>query len=64
MSLYGQLGFQDAASPIISILIGFHDHAILVITIVIAFVGYALIALIINKYSCRNILEAQEVETI
>ena len=64
MSLYGQLGFQDAASPIISLLIGFHDHAILVITIIIAFIGYALFALIINKYSCRNILEAQEVETI
>lgn len=64
MPLWGQLGFQDAASPIISILIGFHDHAILVLTIVITFVGYAILALIINKYSCRNILEAQEVETI
>nr|YP_010403024.1 cytochrome c oxidase subunit II [Sirsoe methanicola]UQV94832.1 cytochrome c oxidase subunit II [Sirsoe methanicola] len=64
MSLYGQLGFQDAASPIMSMLIGFHDHAMLVMTMVMAFVGYALMALMMNKYSCRNILEAQEVETI
>lgn len=64
MPHWGQLLLQDAASPIISILIGFHDHAILVLIIVITFVGYALIALIINSLSCRNISEAQEVETV
>ena len=64
MSLWGQLGFQDAASPIITLLIGFHDHAMLVLTLVTTFVTYAMIALILNSYSRRNILEAQEVETI
>ncbi len=64
MSLWGQLGFQDSASPIITLLINFHDHAILVLIVVTTFVGYALGSLIINSYSCRNILEAQRVESI
>ena len=64
MSLWGQLGFQDSASPIITLLINFHDHAILVLIIVTTFVGYALLTLAINSYSCRNVLEAQRVESI
>lgn len=64
MSIWGQLNFQDAASPIITQLIEFHDHAILVVTIVIGLVGYALFVLIINKLTCRTIFEAQQIETI
>lgn len=64
MSMWRQLGFQDAASPIIYILIGFHDHSILVLTLVITLITYAILSLLYNKYTCRNILEAQEVETI
>lgn len=64
MSIWRQLGFQDAASPIIYILIGFHDHSILVLTLVLTLIIYALFCLLINKYICTNILEAQEVETI
>ncbi len=64
MPTWGQLGLQDAASPIIYILIGFHDHAIIILTLVTSIVGYALISLIINSITCRNISEAQEVETI
>lgn len=64
MALWGQLGFQDAASPIISILIGLHDHAILILTFVVTFVGYAIVSLIRQNLSCRNILEAQRVETV
>jgi len=45
-------------------LISFHDHAIVVLTLVITIVGYAMIRLLLNKYTCRNILEAQEIETI
>lgn len=61
---WGQLRFQDATSPIISQLIAFHDHAILVLTLVLTLVLYATIALISNSYKCRNIYEAQEIETI
>lgn len=64
MSHWRQISFQDAATPIISILIAFHDHAILVIIIVLTFVSYAIISLSINKYTCRNVYEAQSVETI
>lgn len=64
MSIWGQLNFQDAASPIITQLIEFHDHAILVVTIVIGLVGYALFVLMINKLTCRTIFEAQQIETV
>lgn len=64
MSHWRQISFQDAATPIISILIAFHDHAILVLIIVLTFVSYAIASLAINKYTCRNIYEAQSIETI
>lgn len=64
MSSWGQLNFQDAASPLIIQLISFHDHAMLIVTLVIAIVSYALSALLINKFTRRNIFEAQEIETI
>ena len=64
MSHWRQIAFQDAATPIITILIAFHDHAILVIIIVLTFVSYAILSLLINKYTSRNVTEAQSIETI
>lgn len=64
MTQWGQLIFQDAASPIILQMIAFHDHALLVLTLVITLVGYALVALMLSKYTSRYITEAQEVETV
>lgn len=64
MANWGQLGLQDAASPIIYLLIGFHDHAITILTLVTSIVGYALISLILNSITCRTCVEAQEIETI
>lgn len=64
MSTWGQLSFQDAASPLITQLISFHDHAILIITLVITIVIYAFISLLLNKFTRNNIFEAQEIETI
>jgi cytochrome c oxidase subunit 2 len=64
MTQWGQLIFQDAASPIILQIIAFHDHALLVLTLVITFVGYALVALIFNRYISRFVNEAQQVETV
>lgn len=63
MSFWGQLGFQDAISPIIEELIFFHDHAIIILIIIIRFVGYAALSLIINKLNCRSLVESQEIET-
>ena len=64
MSLWGQLGFQDAASPLIEELIFFHDHAIIILIIIISLVGYAALSLIVNKFSCRSLVEGQAIETI
>jgi len=64
MSLWGQWGFQDAASPLIEELIFFHDHAIIILVIIISLVGYAALSLVLNKYTCRSLVEGQEIETI
>jgi cytochrome c oxidase subunit 2 len=45
-------------------LINFHDHAMLVLTLVVTLISYALFRLFFNNFTCRNILEAQEVETV
>lgn len=64
MATWGQLRFQDAASPIIKLLISFHDHAITLVILIISLVGYALIALLSNSLSRRYTHEAQLIETI
>jgi len=64
MPFWGQISLQDGASPVIIQLIQFHDHALLVLTLVLTVIGYALITIITNKYTNRQILEAQEIETI
>nr|YP_010241793.1 cytochrome c oxidase subunit II [Xenophora japonica]QTI82481.1 cytochrome c oxidase subunit II [Xenophora japonica] len=64
MSLWGQLGFQDAASPLMEELIFFHDHAMMILVMIISLVGYAAISLMMSKYTCRSLVEGQEIETI
>nr|AXJ93308.1 cytochrome c oxidase subunit II [Nereis sp.] len=64
MSHWSQVSFQDAASPIMTMLIAFHDHAMLVIIMVLTFVSYAMLTLMLNKFTSRNMHEAQAVETI
>lgn len=61
---WGQLLFQDAASPIILQLISFHDHTLIILTLVITVVSYAILSIITNKYSNRYLIEAQQIETI
>nr|YP_010852298.1 cytochrome c oxidase subunit II [Desmaulus extinctorium]WGH72830.1 cytochrome c oxidase subunit 2 [Desmaulus extinctorium] len=64
MSLWGQLGFQDAASPLMEELIYFHDHAIMILVMIISLVGYASTALVMEKHTCRLLVEGQEIETV
>nr|WHM50486.1 cytochrome c oxidase subunit 2 [Helicostoa sinensis] len=64
MSLWGQLGFQDAASPLMEELIFFHDHAMMILIMVISLVGYAALSLMTNVFSCRSLVEGQAIETI
>jgi len=61
---WGQLLFQDAASPIILQLISFNDHILIILTIVVTVARYAIYSLIINKYSHRYLIKAQQIETI
>nr|AXA45311.1 cytochrome c oxidase subunit II [Marshallena sp. MNHN IM 2013-9821] len=64
MGLWGQLGFQDAASPLMEELIFFHDHAMMILIMIITLVGYAATSLMLSKYTCRSLVEGQEIETI
>nr|YP_009741223.1 cytochrome c oxidase subunit II [Ceratostoma burnetti]QID48440.1 cytochrome c oxidase subunit II [Ceratostoma burnetti] len=64
MSLWGQLGFQDAAAPLMEELIFFHDHAMMILVMIISLVGYAALSLMMNNYTCRSLVEGQEIETI
>lgn len=62
--IWGQLLIQDAASPIILQLISFHDHTLIILTLVISIVAYAILTIILNKYTNRYLLEAQQIETV
>nr|UVW93558.1 cytochrome c oxidase subunit II [Rivularia auriculata] len=64
MSFWGQLGFQDAASPMMEELIFFHDHAMMILIMIISFVGYAAFSLMMNNLGCRSLVEGQEIETV
>nr|YP_010583745.1 cytochrome c oxidase subunit II [Sepia elegans]UXN83941.1 cytochrome c oxidase subunit II [Sepia elegans] len=64
MTYWGQLGFQDASSPLMEQIIFFHDHAMFSIIMVLTMVMYMSLALILNKFSCLNITESQKIETI
>lgn len=61
---WGQLLFQDAASPIILQLISFHDHTLIILTLVISVVTYAIYVVITNTLTNRYLIEAQQIETI
>ena len=45
-------------------LIFFHDHAMLILVMIVSLVGYAFVGLINNSFTCRYLLEGQEIETI
>nr|YP_007317442.1 cytochrome c oxidase subunit II [Halicryptus spinulosus]CBK55555.1 cytochrome oxidase subunit-II [Halicryptus spinulosus] len=64
MAIWGQLEFQDGASPLMEQLIFFHDHVILVLVLITILVSYFLVAIMFNKFINRFMLEGQEIETI
>nr|YP_008593356.1 cytochrome c oxidase subunit II [Kurtus gulliveri]BAN83259.1 cytochrome c oxidase subunit II [Kurtus gulliveri] len=59
-----QLGFQDAASPVMEELLHFHDHALMIIFLISTFVLYIITTMITSKLTCKNILDSQEIEII
>nr|BCO16493.1 cytochrome oxidase subunit 2 [Teratoscincus microlepis] len=59
-----QLGFQDAASPIMEELLHFHDHALMVVFLISAFVLYIITLMLTTKLTHINTMDAQAVEMI
>lgn len=59
-----QLGFQDAASPIIEELLHFHDHALIAVFLISTLVLYIISIIITTKLTNTNTIDAQEIEII
>nr|WKT09302.1 cytochrome c oxidase subunit II [Ptychadena amharensis] len=59
-----QLGFQDAASPIMEELLYFHDHTLMAAILISTLVLYIIIALMSTKLSNTNTIDAQAVEMV
>nr|APG38533.1 cytochrome c oxidase subunit II [Kaloula sp. East Luzon] len=59
-----QLGFQDAASPIMEELLHFHDHTLMAVFLISALVLCIIISLMTTKLSSTNTIDAQEIEMI
>lgn len=59
-----QLGFQDAASPVIEELLHFHDHALIIVFLISTLVLYIMMAMVSTKLTNNYILDSQEIEVI
>nr|YP_010295717.1 cytochrome c oxidase subunit II [Typhlias pearsei]UMY72899.1 cytochrome c oxidase subunit II [Typhlias pearsei] len=59
-----QLGFQDAASPVMEELLHFHDHTLMIIFLISTLVLYIITAMISTKLTDKYILDSQEIEII
>nr|AHG32625.1 cytochrome c oxidase subunit II [Glandirana rugosa] len=59
-----QLGFQDAASPIMEELLHFHDHALMAVLLISMLVLYIISVLMTTKLSSTNTIDAQEIEMV
>nr|YP_003434430.1 cytochrome c oxidase subunit II [Chaetoderma nitidulum]ABM69274.1 cytochrome c oxidase subunit 2 [Chaetoderma nitidulum] len=64
MSMWGQMGLQEASSPLMEQLILFHDHAMVVLILIVTLVTFVTFTLLTEKYSCRLILESKTIETM
>nr|WNH23080.1 cytochrome c oxidase subunit II [Stegastes planifrons] len=59
-----QLGFQDAASPVMEELLHFHDHALMIVFLISTLVLYIIVAMVTTKLTDKFILDSQEIEII
>nr|YP_007627177.1 cytochrome c oxidase subunit II [Chaeturichthys stigmatias]YP_009229142.1 cytochrome c oxidase subunit II [Amblychaeturichthys hexanema]AGH15491.1 cytochrome c oxidase subunit II [Chaeturichthys stigmatias]ALS46757.1 cytochrome c oxidase subunit II [Amblychaeturichthys hexanema]QDA81963.1 cytochrome c oxidase subunit II [Chaeturichthys stigmatias] len=64
MAYPSQLGFQDAASPVMEELLHFHDHALMIVLLISILVLYILVATVSTKLTNMYILDSQEIEII
>nr|YP_163910.1 cytochrome c oxidase subunit II [Anguilla dieffenbachii]BAD78065.1 cytochrome c oxidase subunits II [Anguilla dieffenbachii] len=59
-----QLGFQDAASPLMEELLHFHDHALMIVFLISVLVLYIIVAMVTAKVTNMFILDSQEIEIV
>nr|YP_010485764.1 cytochrome c oxidase subunit II [Dexistes rikuzenius]UVW81910.1 cytochrome c oxidase subunit II [Dexistes rikuzenius] len=59
-----QLGFQDAASPLMEELLHFHDHALMIVILISTMVLYVIVAMVTAKLTDKLVLDSQEIEVI
>nr|YP_009711207.1 cytochrome c oxidase subunit II [Lactarius lactarius]QGI24665.1 cytochrome c oxidase subunit II [Lactarius lactarius]UPT34421.1 cytochrome c oxidase subunit II [Lactarius lactarius] len=59
-----QLGFQDAASPLMEELLHFHDHALMIVILISTSVLYIISAMVTTKFTDKYVLDSQEIEII
>nr|YP_009311960.1 cytochrome c oxidase subunit II [Yasuhikotakia morleti]BAV71214.1 cytochrome c oxidase subunit II [Yasuhikotakia morleti] len=59
-----QLGFQDAASPVMEELLHFHDHALMIVFLISTMVLYIIVAMASTKLTNKLILDSQEIEIV
>nr|YP_009308964.1 cytochrome c oxidase subunit II [Scutiger ningshanensis]AOS86711.1 cytochrome c oxidase subunit II [Scutiger ningshanensis] len=59
-----QLGFQDAASPIMEELLHFHDHALVAVFLISILVLYIITTMMTAKLTNTNLIDAQEIEMV
>nr|YP_009312194.1 cytochrome c oxidase subunit II [Cyclocheilichthys heteronema]BAV71591.1 cytochrome c oxidase subunit II [Cyclocheilichthys heteronema] len=59
-----QLGFQDAASPVMEELLHFHDHALMIVFLISTLVLYIIVAMVSTKLTDKYILDSQEIEIV
>nr|YP_001650765.1 cytochrome c oxidase subunit II [Solenostomus cyanopterus]BAF74889.1 cytochrome oxidase subunit 2 [Solenostomus cyanopterus]BBU25686.1 cytochrome c oxidase subunit 2 [Solenostomus cyanopterus] len=64
MSHPSQLGFQDAASPVMEELLHFHDHALMIVFLISTFVLYIMVAMVSTSLTNKFLLDSQEIEII
>nr|YP_010950465.1 cytochrome c oxidase subunit II [Psettichthys melanostictus]WMI36421.1 cytochrome c oxidase subunit II [Psettichthys melanostictus]WMN13942.1 cytochrome c oxidase subunit II [Isopsetta isolepis] len=59
-----QLGFQDAASPLMEELLHFHDHALMIVILISTMVLYVIVAMVTAQLTDKLVLDSQEIEVI
>nr|YP_010884445.1 cytochrome c oxidase subunit II [Goniurosaurus varius]WIW75857.1 cytochrome c oxidase subunit II [Goniurosaurus varius] len=64
MAQPAQIGFQNAASPIMEELLHFHDHSLMIVFLISALVLYIITLMMTTHLTHTNTMDAQEVEMI
>nr|ASN74020.1 cytochrome c oxidase subunit II [Salamandra atra] len=59
-----QLGFQDAASPIMEELLHFHDHALMAVFLISTLVLYIITIMMTTNLTNTSAMDAQEIEMV